>query len=282
MKVFHKHNQFTKGWFNAVKHYGCDIVETKRTLGLKTAEGKHIAAQDHLSGYELSIINAVQKDVAAWYEEKKDTIDFISFSNKKVYYKGLHLNTLKRNFDTIVHCFDLKSAYPTLMFNEKMISQKTWDKLYEVKKEHKLWIVGSIATTQYRTSYLNGLEIAHEVRVKTTKIVWDYVVYKLDSFMRKLFSEYRSFYNYNYFSLAYYVDCLFILCDSPDTMEVFIKEFSEIVFKQGFTYGYSMLKLLNFDLFTKKIRIGHDLERSKLYCMTENGYVHQSKLVNGN
>lgn len=279
-KPFHKHDVFTSGWVREIKNFGCETIATKYTFQVKTDEGKHIASpRGHLPGKELAMINAVNKDVSLWYEQKKDSVDFCL--NKKVKYKALHLNTLKRNFDSTVHCFDLKSAYPTFMFNQGMITKETWEKVSNIPKEHKLWVAGSIATTKYITKYSEGKEVSHEVKVKPTKAVWQYVVYMVDRLMQKLFSEFRSFYNYRCFSLSYYVDCLFVLCDSPTVMEIFTNEFSEMVFKEGFTYGYSQLKLIDFDVFTKKITLGTDKGEAKIYFLSDNGYYQPGKLIEG-
>ena len=299
-KCFRKHRTIQRSVYKDFKRQGCEVIQTKRTMQVITADSKYMMAPEHLSSRELNLIQQIQREAKKWQEEQADNLN--GYWNEKILYKKLHLDVLKRSLDSDIYAFDLKAAYPTFMYNKKIISQKTWNQFFEkwtetdlqagkckkeqvgqliIPKERRQWLIGSIATTKYKSIYMNGKEVSHECMVKPTRIVWHYICYEVDRFMRKLFTMYRKFKYKKHFSLCYYWDCLFVLCNEPEIIEEFIKEFSSVVFKEGYTFGYSKLKLINFDLFAKKITMQMENGYNKNYYMTENGFYHPAKLVEG-
>lgn len=308
-----KHLMVYDIWLNSHKKKNCKIISTGRTTRIILPKTQHILAKDFLNGFELSVLRSVQLDADKWLEKNNGYVDtFVKDRlNRRIKYKNISIKCLKRNIDKVVHCFDLKAAYPTLMRNKNIISDKTYEKLLQVEKEKRQWLIGSIGSTKLIKQWINGKRVLFYDNdgkekdfyydVNDTKVVWQWIAYEVDRFMQELFSY---FYNYkihvkrgflnnsmesekneyfesNFLSLAYYVDCIFILCDSEDFMRIIIDDLSEKVFKEGYSYGYSKLLLKDFDIMKKSITLAdvNNTEETKKYLLTDNGYYVNSKLI---
>ena len=84
--------------------------------------------------------------------------------------------------------FDLTKAYPTLLFADKFISEKTFKYLCEINKTERLAAIGMLARKKNITIFENGKPVKTEINRKETSEYFFYLVDKTN----KIISEIRN------------------------------------------------------------------------------------------
>jgi len=139
--------------FDRFKEYNepFSITHTGYTIKIENEFISYLITERDISNYVFIAMNKIKKD----YKNSNIVIDEIP---KEIihYYNSVPKNVYVEN------CFivDFNSAYPTVLFNEKIITKDTYEFLMRMKKIERLMSIGALASKKikFNYSFINNFE----------------------------------------------------------------------------------------------------------------------------
>ena len=167
----------------------------------------------------------------SFYEIKHGGTSFKFFSGAPMNFKLIHLaNRIKKeaennayvtpsensiqeyfkinhNFDFDInekfYCVDIKKAYVSFLRNKKIISEKLYNDICNLKKADRLRVVGMLARKKFRYVYTGGIMHASEMKIQPTEKYFFWCVEKTYLLMSDIAKKIDSDF------VFFWVDCIF-------------------------------------------------------------------------
>lgn len=109
----------------------------------------------------------------------KENINYYSITNR------LGLNTKIEN----IFCIDIKSAYPSALLNEKIITQNTFDDLQKLEKLERLKTIGMLASKKTILYYVDGLLNDYDLKTSEYSNFFFFTQYVIGEIMTEIERE---------------------------------------------------------------------------------------------
>lgn len=146
---------------------------------------------------------------------------------------------------------DIKSAYPSCMFNNGLISEKTANYLRSLDKLEKLPAIGLLARSYTLFHYEFGQCYFVDKYQAPTAQIFFFLIQEIDRIMRDL-----KFILGRYF-VYYWVDGIFFLRETPDKL---IQEAEDYIAAEGYSYSFDIVKNFNYSNTEGDVRISMEKE----------------------
>ena len=141
---------------------------------------------------------------------------------------------------------DISSAYASCLYNNKLITEATYQRISTLPKVERLPVVGMLATSYTKFVYDKGECIDVKVHRAETANVFFYLIDEINYIMQEI----RHLLG-NYF-IFYWVDGVFFSEETPKEM---IKEVEHFLLELGYRYKYEAVRDFSIDSTKKSLII---------------------------
>lgn len=202
------------GWSYVVQHgtYTTKIITPNGAMTYSTIE---------FSNKVFVAANMVRKDCLNTPEGQK----IIHTKHSKVNYANHP--TLDWYEHPWVYNIDIKGAYASCLYNNHLITEKTFLYLQNLPKEERLPAVGMLAKSHIKYFYQDKKCVKVETYRSETSELFFYLIQKIDEVMREIkwiLGDYFVF---------YWVDGVFFKWETPEALIIKVKKFLE---QEGYRY----------------------------------------------
>jgi len=172
----------------------------------------------------------VNKTLVKEIKESPDTLDLLHRRyNTDNYDVRNGLQT--KNYGRVIN-IDIISAYITVLKNNGLCSEATFQKLFALPKKERLVAVGMIAKRATVFSYENGECIDWDVEVGEYANIFYFVIFEIDRIMRFCKEVAGEFY------IMHWVDGLFL---EPHTPKSVLMEIQKIIRKERYKFRFEQI-----------------------------------------
>jgi hypothetical protein len=241
------------------------LKRTGYTVTLDSKRVKYLITTS-LGGNELfKAANKIKKDV-----KNSNFIIDIAPKNTIFYYsvyKSLQAGTTI--YDKVYN-IDITSAYATVLLNNNVITQETYNYLRTISKANRLKAVGMLATQTAVYEFINGKAINFKIKtIPDQRNIFLFCCYEIGRIMEEI-------------SLAIGKDFIFYWVDGIYFKDEKNTEIIENILN-NYNYKHTFEQLNNFEIINKTnyIDINFDRkEKRKQFCVPKNDHDQINKLIN--
>jgi hypothetical protein len=202
-------NSDVTGFVKSLKRMNIDFIteNSNYTFSVKMKNAKHVFLTEQRGPQffqAASLLNVFFKGKSEIIEKIKT--DPIFNVNTEYFNNRPFLIPFEDDF---AWCFDIKSAYPTVLKNSGFLPEDIKGKLDAMPKELRLAALGSLASTKTVIWYEKGKAKSHLIKEKPTKPIFMYCVKNIDFHMQNIAEILGKYY------IFYWVDGIYFKKDAP-------------------------------------------------------------------